>query len=144
MRLGGILCHGQVFFLALLVVSCTGKTVFSPPKKNGSAIAPPPTPLLSRSVIGYGVVGVTYTVILSEPSPSGFSLGHLRKGDILEIVERRRVNNSGLTESWVLVRDLLNGDSLKGGGASGWLRENVIQIYDNEARARTAARFSGL
>jgi hypothetical protein len=80
-------------------------------------------------VIGYGVISVSYTHIVSEPSPSGFSLGYLRKSSIVEVLERRSVNNGGVTDSWVLVGDF----------PRGWLREDVIRVYDNEARARTAA-----
>jgi hypothetical protein len=133
MRVGGVICHGQVFSLLLfgfLIVSCTGKPVFTWSLGNGeSAILPPPTPLLSRSTIGYGVVSVSYTHVVSEPSPSGFSLGYLRKSSIVEVLERRSVNNGGVTESWVLVEDSFRG----------WLREDVIRVYDSEAKARTAA-----
>jgi hypothetical protein len=133
MRVGGVICHGQVLFLLLfgfLIVSCTGKPVFTWPLGNDeSAILPPPTSPLSRSVIGYGVISVSYTHVVSEPSPLGFSLGYLRKSSIVEVLERRSVNNGGVTESWVLVEDSFRG----------WLKEDVIQVYDSEARARTAA-----
>jgi hypothetical protein len=130
------MCHGHVFFLlflslsGLFIISCTDKPIF--PWLSGSgedAILPPPTPPLSRSVIGYGVISVSYTHVVSEPSPSGFSLGYLRKSSIVEVLERRSVNNGGVTESWVLV-----GDSFRG-----WLKEDVIHVYDSEAKARTAA-----
>jgi hypothetical protein len=133
MRIGGVLCHGQIFFLflfSLLVISCPGKPVFKWFSEKGeSSILPPSTPPLSRSVIGYGVINVSYTHLVSEPSPSGFSLGYLRKGSIVEVLERRFVNNGGVTESWVLVED----------SSRGWLKEEVIQVYDNEAKARTAS-----
>jgi hypothetical protein len=119
-----------VFFLlfALFIVSCTGKSFFTRPPEE-AAIVPPPTSPLSRSVIGYGVISVSYTHIVSEPSPSAFSLGYLRKSSIVEVLERRSVNNAGITESWVFV----------GGAVMGWLREDVIHVYDSEAKARTAA-----
>ncbi|MDR2742940.1 MAG: hypothetical protein LBB98_12420 [Treponema sp.] len=133
MRIGGVLCYGQVLFLFLFglwVVSCPGKPAFKRISGNGeNDILPPSTPPLSRSVIGYGVISVSYTHLVSEPSPSGFSLGYLRKSSIVEVLERRSVNNGGVTESWVLVED----------SSRGWLREDVIQVYDNEAKARTAA-----
>lgn len=47
----------------------------------------------------------------------------------MEVLERRFVNNGGVTESWVLVED----------SSRGWLKEEVIQVYDNEAKARTAS-----
>jgi hypothetical protein len=97
--------------------------------KGAAAVIPPPTPPLSRSVIGYGVISVSYTHIVSEPSPSAFSLGYLRKSSVVKVLERRSVNNGGVAESWVLV-----GDSPRG-----WLREDVIRVYDSEAKARTVA-----
>ncbi|MDR0387644.1 MAG: hypothetical protein LBH57_06365 [Treponema sp.] len=113
-----------------LIVSCAGKPVFPwPAGKAETAILPPPTSPLSRSVIGFGVISASYTHVVSEPNASGFSLGYLRKSSIVEVLERRSVNNNGVPESWVLV-----GDSFRG-----WLREDVIQVYDSEARARTAA-----
>jgi hypothetical protein len=135
MRVGGILCHGPVFSLVLIcffIVSCTGKPDFIGNRGNGEkTILPPPTPPLSRSMIGYGVISVSYTHVVSEPSPSGFSLGYLRKSSMVEVLERRSVTNGGTTESWVLV----------GGASRGWLKEDVIQVYDSEAKARTAAEF---
>jgi hypothetical protein len=132
MRVGGVICPGQVFFLlfGILLVSCTGRAVFTWPFGKGeAAILPPTTPPLSRSVIGYGVISVSYTHVVSEPSLSAFSLGYLRKSSVVEVLERRSVNNGGVAESWVLV----------GGSPGGWLREDVIRVYDREAKARTAA-----
>jgi hypothetical protein len=133
MRVGGILYHSQVFSLFLIwvfIVSCTVKPDFIGNKGNGeNTILPPPTPPLSRSIIGYGVISISYTHVVSEPSPSGFSLGYLRKSSMVEVLERRLVTNDGAAESWVLV----------GGAFRGWLKEDVIQVYDSEAKARTAA-----
>jgi hypothetical protein len=125
----------HVFSLSLILVvsACTGELASQKNSPTHSAaeipIVPPATPPLSRSVIGHGVISVSYTHVVSEPSPSGFSLGYLRKGAIVEVLERRSVNSGGTVESWVFV----------GGAYRGWLREDVIQVYDNEAQARTAA-----
>ncbi|MDR0376234.1 MAG: hypothetical protein LBH70_00385 [Spirochaetaceae bacterium] len=133
MRIGGVVCRGQALSLVLFglfTVSCTGRPAFPGRGANReAALLPPATPPLSRSVIGYGVINVSYIHVVSEPSSSGFSLGYLRKSAIVSVLERRAVNNDGVTEFWVLV-----GDSPRG-----WLREEVVQIYDNEAKARTAA-----
>ncbi|MDR1144208.1 MAG: hypothetical protein LBK77_08350 [Spirochaetaceae bacterium] len=131
MRISGIIYYSQVLFLLCVMVfaSCGGKPVFTGNAESpGNTILPPPTPPLSRPVIGYGVISVSYTHVVSEPSALGFSLGYLRKSALVEVLERRLVSSGDLTESWVFV----------GGGSQGWLREDVIQVYDSEAKARTA------
>jgi hypothetical protein len=93
---------------------------------------PPLTPPLSRPVIGYGVVSVSYTRIMKEPSPDGVSLGYIREKTVFRILERRLVQNDERTEYWVRVeRDY-----------SGWLPEAVVDIYDTEEKAGTASGLS--
>jgi hypothetical protein len=91
-------------------------------------VIPPPTDPLSRRVIGYGVVSASYTHVVSEPQGGG-SLGYLRRGSLVKVLERRGSASPEGDESWVLVE----------GTYQGWLPGGVIQIYDSEARARTAA-----
>ncbi|MDR2404530.1 MAG: hypothetical protein LBD78_10940 [Spirochaetaceae bacterium] len=107
----------------LLAGSCTRTT------SGNVSIVPPPTPLLSRQFIGYGVINVSYTHVTEEPVPNGVSLGYLRKGSVVQVLERRSVNNRGTVEIWVLVN----------GVCRGWLREDLVQVYSNEAQAKTAA-----
>jgi hypothetical protein len=92
-------------------------------------LAPPTTPPLSRSVIGYGVISSSYTQALNEPSPDSVSLGYLRQGAVVEILERRMINSRGKAESWIRVNNLYRG----------WIREEGVQIYVNEAQAMTAS-----
>jgi hypothetical protein len=106
--------------MAALWCSCTRTT-------HEVSIIPPPTYPLSRSSIGYGVVNVSYTHVVNEPGKNGVSLGYLRRGSIVRILERRLV--AGTAESWVLVA----------GTYRGWLKETVVDIYDLEAQAKTAA-----
>jgi hypothetical protein len=94
---------------------------------------PPSTPPLSRSVIGYGVVNVSYTRIMKEPSPDGVSLGYVREKTALQIFERRLVQNGETLEYWVRVES----------GYSGWLPEKVVDIYDTGEKADTASGLSG-
>jgi hypothetical protein len=63
---------------------------------------------------------------MNSPSP-----GHLRKGSIVRVIERRSVNAGEILESWVLVE----------GNFRGWLKEDeqVVDIYDLKAQAGTAA-----
>ncbi|MDR2630431.1 MAG: hypothetical protein LBC60_05865 [Spirochaetaceae bacterium] len=93
------------------------------------ALIPPPTPPLSRSFLGYGVISVSYIQVLQEPVPGAESLGYLRRGSLVRVLERRKVNSQGTFESWVLVE----------GNYRGWLREDTVRIYGNEERAKTAA-----
>ncbi|MDR0554580.1 MAG: hypothetical protein LBG76_07270 [Treponema sp.] len=95
------------------------------------SIEPPPNPPLSRPVIGYGVISASYTHVAARPGEEGVSLGYLRKSSIVEVLERRPVNKGETVEIWVLVE----------GTYRGWLKEEVIRIYDNEAQARTATEF---
>jgi hypothetical protein len=92
-------------------------------------VLPPPTHPLSRSLIGYGVVSASYTHVVDIPSQQGISLGYLRRGSVVPVIERRYFNNQGTTESWIMVDE----------NYRGWLKEEVIVIYDHEAQARTAA-----
>ncbi|MDR0539835.1 MAG: hypothetical protein LBG74_04950 [Spirochaetaceae bacterium] len=92
-------------------------------------IIPPETAPLSRAVIGYGVVNTNYTHVLDKQGGDGKSLGFLRKGAIVEVLERRPLVTSEKTENWVLAR----------GSYRGWLKEDELQIYDTEAKAKTAS-----
>jgi hypothetical protein len=102
--------------------SCAGK-------QDEIPALPPPTPVLSRSVIGYGVISVSYTHVAAEPGQAGVSQGYLRKSSIVRVLERRSVSREGRGEFWVLVE----------GAYRGWVREDVIRVYDNKAQAETAA-----
>ncbi|MDR0562284.1 MAG: hypothetical protein LBG73_06305 [Spirochaetaceae bacterium] len=120
---GFVLFIGLTFFIQ----ACT--------KDSGEiTIIPPPTHPLSRSVVGYGVIKVSFTRVLDNPNQTSASLGYLRRGSIVRVVERRSINREGTFESWVLVEGLFRG----------WLREEereerVVDIYDLEAQAGTAA-----
>ncbi|MDR2516550.1 MAG: hypothetical protein LBC88_04115 [Spirochaetaceae bacterium] len=110
----------------LLLSSCRRQTVPLP-------VIPPPTPPLSRPVIGYGVIRSTYTRVSAEPGEPGLSLGYLRQGSIVEVLERRSVARNERAESWVFVLP-----SAEAGGL-GWIEETVISIYTNRSQAETAA-----
>jgi hypothetical protein len=66
--------------------------------------------------------------VVDEPG-SGVSLGYLRSGSIVRVLERRALNTKDGVESWVLAE----------GDYRGWFREAAARIYDNEAQAETAA-----
>jgi hypothetical protein len=108
-------------------------------KKNDEIrLVPPPTPPLSREEIGYGVVNVSYTHVVDKPDSRGFSLGYLRRGSVVRILERRGGGQGRpgvVPEPWALVE----GRRGTGLDSQGWLPESVISIYPTEAQARTAA-----
>jgi len=100
-------------------------------------VMPPATHPLARDYIGYGVVNVSFTNLLSENSPNAISQGYIRKGTIVRIVERAQVNNKGKIESWVL------GESnyqTAGAPSRGWLQESVLLVFDSESQANTASK----
>ena len=101
-----------------------------------------------REFIGYGVVNVSFIHVLDEPFDEGTSLGFLRKRSIVRIIERRSLSNRGNVETWVKVdaeyqRSFDQGIDYSGstseGRIQGWLKESSLFVYDNEARALTAA-----
>jgi hypothetical protein len=68
-------------------------------------------------------------LVLNDPEQNEVSLGYLRRGSIVRILERRSINIREAPELWVLVE----------GTYRGWLREAMLDIYDLEAQAETAA-----
>jgi hypothetical protein len=119
-------CVYPLFFAACLLVlpaaSCK-RSSFE------NEIVPPLTRPLSRYVIGYGVVNTNYTHILDKQGDNGKSIGFLRRGSIVEILERRPVVRGDKAEIWVLAY----------GNYKGWLKENELSIYPTKAQAMTAS-----
>ncbi|MDR2467451.1 MAG: hypothetical protein LBD22_00640 [Spirochaetaceae bacterium] len=115
----------KLIYVALIFLfcqSCLGKA-------HAEDIIPPPTPPLSRTVIGYGVINTSYTHVLDRRGENGEALGLLRKGTIVEILERRPVMRGERTENWVFAA----------GTYAGWLKEDELYIYNSRAQAETAA-----
>ncbi|MDR3124017.1 MAG: hypothetical protein LBU16_09605 [Treponema sp.] len=75
------------------------------------------------------MISSSYIQVLNEPSPESVSLGYLRRGAVVEIQERRIVNSREAPEPWIRVNNVYRG----------WIKEEDVQIYDNEARAMTAS-----
>ncbi|GHV33415.1 hypothetical protein AGMMS4952_25270 [Spirochaetia bacterium] len=84
-------------------------------------LTPPATPPLSRAVIGYGVVSSSYTHVQNDPAPESVSLGYLRRGAMVEILERKK--------SWIRVN----------GAYRGWIKEDGVLFYGTKAQAMTAS-----
>jgi hypothetical protein len=117
-----------LFPLVLFALGACGK------KAGEIPVLPPSTPPLSRPVIGYGVVNVSYTHLVKAPGEGELSLGYLRRGSLIRVLERRAAPEGKNAEAWVLVEG-----SFPQGRERGWLRESVVDIYDNEFQAQTAA-----
>jgi hypothetical protein len=125
--------QGIVFLLLLccLLASCG--------KKEEIQLVPPVTPPLSRGEVGYGVVNVSYTHVVDKPDSQALSLGYLRRGSVVRVLERRQAGYGQAAQvrprPWVLVEG--HGDlSLD---SPGWLPESVVDIYFTAAQAQTAA-----
>jgi hypothetical protein len=133
MRVGFLSFWRQVLiFLGIMLLgSCTGNDEEPP-------LNPPPTNPLGRAFIGYGVVNASFTHVSEEPEQDGLSLGYLRRGSLVKILERRSVTGRSRSEAWLLISAAYQGasDSL----IQGWLREALVDVYDNESRARTASK----
>ena len=117
---------GQLYMAGLLLIvlsACTGR-------KDDIPVMPPPTLPLTQGQIGFGVVNVSYTRVNSQPNENSALSGHLRRGSVVRIMERRLIQSGRIPESWVLVE----------ANFQGWLRETLVDIYHNEQQAKTASR----
>jgi hypothetical protein len=129
MRLNAIVPIGQAILISVVLFFLSCSPNFPGRNAGEVSVVPPPTPPLTRPVLGYGVIAVSYTHVTAEPNQAGLSLGFFRRGSVVRVIERRSINHGEFAESWVFVE----------GTYRGWLRETVIRIYDNEAQAKTAS-----
>jgi hypothetical protein len=111
-----------ITLLTLLLCSCGTK-------KEEISVDPPVTSPLSGDYIGFGVIKESFTHISTDPSQESPSIGYLRRGSRVKIVRRQTVKTAEGYVSWVLTE----------GQQQGWLRENVMDIYNNENQAITAS-----
>ena len=124
-----ILIWGLLIILSLAFLSgCVRPAAEQPP-------TPPATHPLARQYIGFAVVNASFVHLLSEPGPSGSSQAYIRRGTVLRVVERRQLIIRGSSVTWILAE--YHG---AGSVSSGWLEESLVEIFDNESRANTAAR----
>ena len=103
-------------------------------------VLPVTTHPLIREYVGYGVVNVSFTHLLTEPGPTGTSRGYLRRGTVVRIIERRQVNIRGNPELWVHAEGNYEGIPGAGNSVQGWLHVETVDVFDNESRARTASK----
>jgi hypothetical protein len=136
MRLGFPFGSSQVLSLFVLILPVL---LFSGCRRdsNETPVVPPATHPLSREYIGYGVVNVSFTHLLSEPGSNGTSGGYLRRGTVVRVIERRLAPAGEISGAWVLAE---RNYETPGASSRGWLEESSVDIYDNEAKALTASK----
>ncbi|MDR2542165.1 MAG: hypothetical protein LBC80_01770 [Treponema sp.] len=102
--------------------------------RNGeNKVVPPLTSPLSRDYIGFGVITASFTHLNSEPEDNSQSLGVLRRGSLVRIIRRQTIRTQDDFVTWVMA------DGTVQGTISGWLKEEVMEIFNNESQARTAS-----
>jgi hypothetical protein len=115
---------GQLLLLFCLTVLCAcGKN------KEEAPVVPPVTSPLSRDYIGFGVITSSFTHVTAEPAENSESIGYLRRGSLVRVLRRQTIKTGGAFTSWLLT----DGNQL------GWLKEEVVDIYENENQAKTAS-----
>ena len=113
----------------LLLLICISALYACTANKEESPVIPPVTSPLSRDYIGFGVIKNSFTHIMLDPADDSRSTSYLRRGSLVRILRRQTVRTPSGFVSWVLIEE----------EEQGWLKEEVMDIYDNESQARTAA-----
>jgi hypothetical protein len=121
--------YSQLLLFACVVIflaACGGR-------KDDNPVIPPETSPLSGEYIGYAVITASFTHVVSSPEENSGSIGYLRRGSLARVIKRQAVKTGARFVSWVLV-DVENENV-----PQGWLKEDVMDIYDNESQAKTAS-----
>jgi len=113
----------------LLLVLCFAALCACVKKTEENPVIPPVTSPLSTGYIGFGVITASFTHISAEPAEDSESIGYLRRGSLVRVLRRQTVKSGGAFASWVLTE----------GNQRGWLKEEVLDIYENENQAKTAS-----
>ena len=114
-----------VYFILMFLFACCSRN------NDAIVIIPPVTSPLSQPCIGYAVVNVSYTQVNSLPheEENNPSVGYLRQGAIVAVMERKIEKKGDAIETWVLVE----------GQYTGWIKESLVDIFENESQAQTAS-----
>jgi len=116
-------------FGQLLLLFCVLALSVCTATKEESPVIPPVTSPLSRDYIGFGVIRDSFTHVMLDPAENSSSTGYLRRGSLVRILRRQTIRTPSGFVSWVLVEEQEHG----------WLKETVMDIYENESQARTAS-----
>jgi hypothetical protein len=81
----------------------------------------------------WAIVIEPYARLLAEPDSITEITGHLRRGDVVEIVEigTQRYRGDGDDGNWYLV---------EGEGSRGWVLNSLLAVYGSRAQADNASR----
>jgi hypothetical protein len=134
MRITAKRTFGQLFLLLGLFALCECTA-----KKDENSVVPPPTSPLSGVYVGFGVITASFTHVMAEPDENSSSLGYLRRGSLVRILKRQLVKTGDNFVSWVLTEENQGEPAVNEPVVRGWLKEEVMEIYDSESRAKTAA-----
>jgi hypothetical protein len=100
-------------------------------------VVPPESPILRREYIGFGVINISFSHLLSEYGNNGISQGYIRRGTVVRIIERVRLNKGENSESWVFVESNYSGPGFI---SKGWIQEPYMDTFENETQAITASK----
>jgi len=106
----------------ILPLSCGGN-------RDDNPVVPPVTSPLTSDYIGFGVITDSFTHVNADPSENSESMGYLRRGSLVKVIRRQQIRTPEGFVTWVLID----------GEQQGWLKENDIDIYNNERQAKTAS-----
>jgi len=124
----------SIALCSLIIVICSLSLIDCDRKNEDGPVIPPVTSPLSREYIGFGVITASFTHITADPVDGSPSIGYLRRGSLVRIIKRQTIKTDNIFVSWVLTDG--TADDINTGG---WLKEEVMDIYDNESQARTAS-----
>jgi hypothetical protein len=122
-------CFLIIVFLSVLS-ACSAR-------KDEVILIPPVTSPLSKDYIGFGVITSSFTHITATPEENSPSNGYLRRGSLVKIMKRQTIRTQSGFVTWVLINSASSGLA----EITGWLKEELIDIYDSESQARTASEF---
>ena len=122
----------SLIFIILNLSSCKANREEKP-------VIPPVTSPLTRDYIGFGVITASFTHINEDPAEDSRSLGYLRRGSLVRIIRRQIIKTQDEYVSWVLTDGKQDGFESDKNAAQGWLKEDVMEIYNNESQAKTAS-----
>jgi len=120
---------GQLSFFIILFSLLMFLLFSCDTKKEEIQVIPPITSPLSGEYIGFGVITESFTHVTADPSQDSPSIGYLRRGSRVRIIRRQITKTQDGFTSWVLTD----------GQQQGWLKEDVMDIYNNENQAITAS-----
>lgn len=105
---------------------------------------PPETPLFLKEGVGYGVVNASFANVLRDPRDNAASMGLIRKGSVVVVVERRAIpvegDPNGEARLWVFVEmQTAQGDFAETRQVTGWLPGESMDFYTSLSQAETAS-----